>query len=455
MKQEVADLPLSWRHIWIVFVASLGQLVGTGVATIAGILIPMINIIQHPELSSVMQGVIGASDLLGIVVGSVLFGRLSDKYGYLFWFRFCPILILVASVVAIFIPSIPVLTICLFIIGLGIGGEYSLDSGYISELLPARYRSLMIGVAKTASAIGNIAVAGFSYLLIMHWMDAARWSELMWIVAVIAIIMLVCRIWFYQSPKWLMLHGREDEAELAVREFLGPEAEVEPEPSPSESEANPASSANVSIFRFVKENFDKVMLTGLPWACEGLGVYGIGVFLPILVMALGIGHDDPSAAPIIHVAASVHITFLISCIILPGFILGLYLINKRKPLPIIQSGGFWLCAVAMILLLLAFCLHWHKWVSIIAFMAFELFLNMGPHLVTYVLPPDVFPAAQRATGSGLAASIGKVGAVVGVFFIPVLLGWGGPLLVLGVSAAVMAIGAVSTTYFAKKLGVKN
>ena len=47
----------SRRRLWIVFVASLGQLIGTALATVAGVIIPMINIMRHPELSSLMQGV--------------------------------------------------------------------------------------------------------------------------------------------------------------------------------------------------------------------------------------------------------------------------------------------------------------------------------------------------------------------------------------------------------------
>ena len=82
-------------------------------------------------------------------------------------------------------------------------------------------------------------------------------------------------------------------------------------------------------------------------------------------------------------------------------------------------------------------------------MAFELFLNMGPHLVTYVLPPKVFPVSVRGLGTGLAASLGKIGAVAGVFFIPVLLHSGGTTLVLIVSAGVMALGGIVTTIFSK------
>lgn len=475
MKTPIASLPLSRRHLWIVFVASLGQLIGTAVATIAGVVIPMINILRHPELSSVVQGVIGAADLVGIMIGSVILGRLSDRYGYLLFFRLCPAIMLVASLVAIFIPSVTVLIVALFFIGLGIGGEYSLDSDYISELLPVKYRALMVGVAKSVSALGNIIAALLCFVFILEWKDASRWPDLMWIVAAIAALMIVLRIKFYESPTWLAAHGKVAAAEKAIQEFLGPDAELDipsdsatvSTPTSPTAQTSPKSAASSSSLQdssgvsdagesakkgsFFRTNFSRIVLSGVPWACEGLGVYGIGVFLPILVMALGLEHGELGVSPILHVAQSVKITFYISCIILPGFLIGLLMIRRKAYLPTLQSVGFWVCAASLIVLLLAFHYGWNKWISIGSFMLFELFLNIGPHLVTYVLPPKIYPVADRGQGVGIAAGIGKLGAVLGVFFIPVLLHWGGPVLVLIVSAAVMALGAIVTSAFGPKV----
>lgn len=442
-------MPLGRRHAWVVFVASLGQLIGTGVATLAGVIIPMLNIISRPELSSEMQGIIGAMDLIGIMIGSVVLGKLTDRYGYILFFRLCPALVLVASTAAALIPNDAVLIVCLFFIGFGIGGEYSLDSNYISELMPVKWKSFMVGLAKTASAFGNIIVAGVCYLLIVHWRRASDWPDLMWISAVIAAVMLVCRIWFYQSPKWLQEHGKMAQAQKALHEFLGPDVSIGPLPQSQSSSASAKDGGGMSTGRFLISNWRQIILTGIPWACEGLGVYGIGVFLPILVMSLGIEHVEKGMAPILHVASSVEVTFFISCIILPGFLLGLWLIHLRKGLCAMQTWGFLLCAASLLVLLLASIWHWPAWISIVAFMAFELFLNMGPHLVTYVLPPKVYPVSSRGFGTGLAASLGKVGAVLGVFFIPVLLDIGGTHLVLIVSASVMALGALVTFVFRK------
>ena len=321
--KNINDMPLTWRHIYIVAVASLGQLIGTAVATVAGVIIPMMNILAHPELSTFMQGLIGCIDLIGIAIGSVIFGSLSDKYGYLFFFRFCPALILAASLVALFIPNVAVLTIALFFVGLGIGGEYSLDSGYVSELMPVKYRALMVGVTKTASSLGNIIAAALCFWVIMDTRNAADWHLLMWIVAAIAALMLILRIKFYESPKWLLDHGKTAEAEKAVQDFLGKDVMIpaqapQPETTAKKSEPQSNDSDSDNFFSFIIKNGKRVILSGIPWACEGLGVYGIGVFLPILVMALGLEHFTPGEAEILHVASSVEITLYISCIMLPG-----------------------------------------------------------------------------------------------------------------------------------------
>ncbi|MDE7181347.1 MAG: sugar porter family MFS transporter [Muribaculaceae bacterium] len=441
---NLATMPLGWRHVWIMAVASLGQLIGTAVATIAGVIIPMLNIIMHPELSGFMQGLIGAIDLAGICIGAVIFGRLCDKYGYLLFFRLCPALIFVASTIAVFAADVATLTVCLFFVGCGIGGEYSLDSGYVSELMPVRYRPLMVGITKAASAFGNIIAAAICFGLLMYWRNAEYWPRLMWIISVIAAIMLLVRINFYQSPGWLISKGKYEEAKEAVKKFLGnnvtitiPEKPVAPAPSAQKT----------GLFSFIGQNWRKVMISGVPWACEGLGVYGIGVFLPILVMALGLEPTTKHIAAILHVADSVDITLYISCIILPGFIAGLWLIHRKKSITAIQTWGFLLCTISLLILMPAYYLHWNKWIAIGAFMGFELFLNMGPHLITYVLPPKIYDVAQRGQGVGLAAAIGKIGAVLAVFIIPILLDAGGAMLVLGVSAAVMAIGAIITFAF--------
>ena len=54
------------------------------------------------------------------------------------------------------------------------------------------------------------------------------------------------------------------------------------------------------------------------------------------------------------------------------------------------------------------------------FMVFNALMNMGPNSTTYLLSGETFPTSIRATGAGFAASMAKLGAVLGAFFFPIL-----------------------------------
>lgn len=452
-------MSLRWGHYRVLIVASMGQVIGAGLATLVGIILPMIQLLRHPELSSFQQGMIGCTSLIGITIGSLLFGRLSDKYGYLFFFRLCPLIVLAASLFTFFSDDLAGLVTGLFVMGLGIGGGYSLDSDYISEIMPRRWRLFMVGVAKASSSLGNILVAIVCFLLLKEWRDPELWNRLLLIITALSLLMVLSRIRFAQSPGWLMAHGRPIEAETAVRYFLGPDVEVaigaDMETGEIRNRPKQKDAAKVSwIELFRGKNLKRVIFSGIPWACEGLGVYGIGVFLPILVMALGLEsparQGGAAAEGIFRIINSVEITAWINFFILPGFALGLYLINRWYHVRI-QVWGFILCAVGLLLLLIAYEYHLPVWLAIAGFMIFELFLNAGPHLMTFIIPSQIYPVADRGEGAGLAAALGKVGAVLGVLFIPMLLVWGGVELVLIVSIVVQVIGAFVTAVVGRKV----
>ena len=91
------------------------------------------------------------------------------------------------------------------------------------------------------------------------------------------------------------------------------------------------------------------------------------------------------------------------------------------------------------------------WISIAGFLIFEIALNAGPHLITFVIPSQVFSVAELGAGTGIAAMQGKVGAVVGVFLMPVLLKAGGMTLVLIFCIAVGVLGAAVSAIYGRKV----
>lgn len=448
MKKEVVDMdtmPLTWRHIKVFIISSLGQALGSGLATLIGIIIPMIQMVAHPELSSFEQGIVSCMSLLGIVFGSSLFGSLSDQHGYLKLFRLCPALIVVASLFAFYSDSALGLAIGLFVMGLGIGGEYSIGSDYISEIMPKKWSLLMVGASKSTAALGSIAVAVISYFLLLKWNSAQDWNKLLLLITACALFMLILRIRFVQSPGWLIAHGRIQEAEQSVKFLLGDNVTIGEIKNKPKKEEIPT----ITLKEFIKQgNTKRVIFSGIPWACEGLGVYGIGIFLPILVMSLGL--ESASSKPLDQIINSIEVTTYINIFILIGFIIGLIIVNKFYHVKT-QAWGFVFAALGLLILLLGYLLKLPNWISILGFLIFEICLNAGPHLLTFIIPQEIYPIEDRGTGVGIAASVGKIGAVIGVFFIPVLLAWGGPTLVLIVSIIVMLLGSFITYKYGKEV----
>ena len=433
---NMEDMPLRWGHFRVLIVASMGQVVGAALSTLVGVVIPLHQILSHNSLSPLMQGIMASASLTGIMIGSILIGRWSDKRGYLRYLRLSSLLILIGSIIAIFASSTTMSIIGLFTMGFGVGGGYSLDSDYISEIMPRRWRLFMVGVAKASSAIGNIVMAFVCFYILKHWGSYDHVNGLFLLITLMAIVMILSAIRFEQSPGWLMSKGKAEEAKHAAHYFLGQDVVM--------NNIDPAASTDTntswwSMFR--GKNLRRTILCSVPWACEGYAVYGVGVFLPVLIMSLGLSKGD--AGTIAHTASSVELSAYVNLFVAVGFVLGLLVVRRFAHIRQ-QSIGFVLAAAGLIMLMVGYIFHLDEWVLITGLILFEIFLNAGPHLITFILPAQTYPVIDRGMGAGLAAATGKAGAVLGVFTIPLLLNWGGMEMVLAVTISLQILGAAVT-----------
>lgn len=438
---NMETMPLRAGHIRVLASASMEQVIGTVLSGLVGIIIPLINLVLHPELSSFMQGVLGAVGLIGIAIGSLIIGKLSDKYGYLFLFRLGPVFIIAGSLLGFIWPTISMLTIGLFITGFGVGGGYSLDDSYISEIMPKKYSLFMVGVAKATSAVGFIAIAAISLFILKSGLKPDNWNYLLLIITALGLITFLSRIRFRNSPRWLLAHGEKSKAEKAVEYFLGKDVRILPLQAESKGEPMPAGDF------FKGKMLKKVIFSGVPWACEGVGVYGVGVFLPLLIIALGL--DQSHATGVAKVENSVLLTTIINCFILAGFIVGLLIVRKVWHVRML-SWGFWGAAIGLAILLAAYMWHFPLWISIVGFLIFEMSLNAGPHLITFIIPAQIYDVSNRGFGNGISAMVGKIGAIIGVFVMPALLK-GGISLVLEVCIGVNVVGALISSFYGRQV----
>jgi MFS family permease len=219
-------LPFARFH-WLV-VAALGVtwiLDGLEV-TLVGSLSPAIAGKDGLELNSTQVGLTGSAYILGAVLGALVFGRLTDTFGRRRLFTITVAVYALATVASGFSWDFWSFLVFRFLTGAGIGGEYGAINSAIQELIPARRRGYT-DLAVNGSFWVGAALAAFGSLLFLDpdIIDPAWGWRLAFIVGgLLAIIIIWVRRFIPESPRWLLTHGRPDEAETIVRDI---EARVE------------------------------------------------------------------------------------------------------------------------------------------------------------------------------------------------------------------------------------
>src|SRR6478672_10571799 len=172
-------------------------------------------------LSNFDIGLAGAMYVAGGCVGALVFGQLTDLFGRKKLFLITLGVYAVATVLTAFAPNPAWYFACRFLTGAGIGGEYAAINSAIDELIPAHYRGRVDIVINGSFWVGAVGGA----LLTIPLLDptlvnpAIGWRLAFGLGAVLAVAVLLVRRNVPESPRWLFIHGREDEAEEIVRDI--------------------------------------------------------------------------------------------------------------------------------------------------------------------------------------------------------------------------------------------
>jgi MFS family permease len=179
-------------------------------------------------LSTAGVGFAGALYVAGACLGALLFGHLTDRYGRKRLFLVTLCLYMLACVGTAFAFEPWWFFVFRFLTGLGIGGEYSAINTAIDELIPARNRG-RVDIAINGSFWVGAAIGGLAALLFLDtslFAPDVGWRLAFGVGAVLAFGILLVRRHVPESPRWLFIHGREEEAERIVDQI---EAEVRAE----------------------------------------------------------------------------------------------------------------------------------------------------------------------------------------------------------------------------------
>ena len=222
---------LPWSRFHWRVVVGLG-----GVWILDGLEVTMVGnvsgrLVEHGsgiELNPADIGMAAAIYIAGACLGALFFGHLTDRFGRRNLFVLTLVVYLAATVATAFAFAPWYFFVTRFFTGAGIGGEYAAINSAIDELIPARVRGHVDLVINGTYWLGSALGAAGSLVLLntSNFPADVGWRLAFGIGAIFGIFVLVVRRNVPESPRWLFIHGRNQEAEQVVGEI---EAEVQRE----------------------------------------------------------------------------------------------------------------------------------------------------------------------------------------------------------------------------------
>src|SRR6201999_2158562 len=213
--------PWSRFHLLVVIGLGITRLLhGVGV-TVVGSMGAALQSADTLHLSSNNLGAVASFYVVGAVVGALVFGWITDRFGPRLVFYATLIVYLSGVLLSAFAWDFWSFAIFRMITGLGIGGEYAAVNSAIDELIPAKYRGrvdLIVNGSFWLGAAGGALAVPFLLDQRLFAPDLG-WRLGFGIGAVLGLGILLLRRFVPESPRWLVTHGQNEQAEKTVSEI--------------------------------------------------------------------------------------------------------------------------------------------------------------------------------------------------------------------------------------------
>jgi MFS transporter, PHS family, inorganic phosphate transporter len=379
------------------------------------------------HLGSGQLALLNAVMLGAAFLGAMVLGRVADLVGRkrVYWAN--AVMMVVAAIGSAFAPSLAVLVAFRFVLGFGVGGNYPASAVLMTEFARPANRGRLVGLVFSAQAAGLIVGPVVALALLGGGAGSnLTWRLLLGLGAVPAAAVIFLRRKMPESPRY----AAQAQARSRAREERRPGTGASPAPGLR---------AIFTDRRFLL----MLAATAGCWFLLDYAYYGNTISTPQIISLI-----SPNASTTTTIAIQL-VIFVVAA--LPGYLLAIARMDRighRK----LQLIGFIVMGLCFAVIGLVPGMTTVVAPFLVVYGISYFFSEFGPNVTTFVLPGEVFPTAVRATGHGLAAGAGKLGAFIGVFLFPVLqhsFGLRGTLLL---TAVVSVLGALLTLVLPEPAG---
>jgi MFS transporter, PHS family, inorganic phosphate transporter len=375
-------------------------------------------------LSTLQTSWVTGSAILGAFFGAITFGRLADVFGRKKVYTIVAAIMIAGALASAVAPGFLWLVVARFVLGLGIGGDYPVSAVLMSEYSNRQDRGRLVGMVFSMQALGLIVgpLVGLA-LLTSGLGNNLTWRIMLGLGAIPAAGVIYLRSKMPESPRYIsQVQGDASQAGEDIAAYSQGVISAGPVKAPA--------SERLGLAQFFRNRRMLTLLLGTAgsWFLFDYAYYGNTLSLPAILKAVD---STASLEAKLLWTLGIFVAFAV-----PGYIMAVLFMDRighRR----LQFVGFGVMAVAF-LTLAAFKGLTTMVVPFLAIFGFSyFFVEFGPNVTTFVLPSEVFPTSMRATGHGIAAGVGKLGAFIGVFVVPQLenrFGLRGMLTVAGAAA---------------------
>jgi len=421
--EHLEKAPLTRFHYGLLLLGSLIYgLTAMNVLLIAAVLTPIINefgLKQQPLVSGLLLSV----GYLGMFVGALSCGILADYIGRKKTLLFTISTMTVFTALNSMAPDPTTMAFLRFLAGIGLGGSLPQPGVYVSEYIPAKYRGRFLGLVETSWVYGALLSLIFPYFLfpVFGWRPT-------FLVALVPLFLIPMVIFLTpESLRYLQSKGKTNEAiNLLKKHGLVP-ADF------SEKESYSVTQKRYDVTAALKELWSptfrkRTSMLWISWAVLVYTYHGIFIWLPSFYRGPPLNFTY---------VGSIQWVLIVTLAQVPGYYSGALLLDRvgRKPVAVAYLA---MASLGSVLLSLALDTN-----SILLWSIVISFFNLGAWSALYAYTPELYPTSVRGTGSGTAASIGRLAGVMAPTATPLLYSNGGLPAAFTAFALVHFVGAIT------------